>query len=82
MTEQHTITVTAYRTPEGKPTCAENFDEGRVCMMLRSTRWGLADVCALDVDRGRKANGLQRDNGGNGYLIPCAGCPVWGEVQS
>ena len=80
MTEQRTITVTAYRTPDGKPTCATDFDAGEVCVMLRSTRWGLADVCALDVDKGRKTNGLQRDDGGNGYLIPCDGCIVWVEV--
>lgn len=82
MTEQRTITVTAYRTPDGNPTCAKDFGSGEMCIFLRSTRWGSADVCALDVDHGRKKNGLQRDNLGNGYLIPCEGCIVWGGVQS
>jgi hypothetical protein len=81
MIEKRWVPIMAYRTPDGTPTCAVDFDAGEVCVMLRSTRWGLADVCALDVDKGRKTNGLQRDAGGTGYLIPCDGCIVWPDVE-
>ena len=74
MSEQRTITITAYRTPEGAPTCAVNFDAGEVCKLLQTTRYGMTEVCALQT--GRRV-GLDRGMGGNGYLIPCAECIVW-----
>lgn len=76
MNEQRTITVTAYRTPNGEPTCATDFDAGEVCQFLTTRKMGLVDVCALC--RGD----IQRDNDGRGYLVPVDGCPVWTEVQS
>ena len=78
MSEQRTITITAYRTPDGRPTCAVDFEAGEVCSLLQSTRWGLADVCALQPDYGRNTALLHRSHGGTGYLVPCAECIVWG----
>lgn len=75
MTEQRTITVTAYRTPEGKPTCATNIYTGQSCRFLESASFGRFLLCAAvrgDVYR----------DGAHGYTIPADGCPVWIGVQS
>lgn len=75
MTEQRTITVTAYRTPEGKPTCATNIYAGKVCRFMAVRKMGLIEWCVpigCDIDRA----------GDHGYTIPVDGCPVWTEVQS
>lgn len=76
MIEKRMIAVTAYRTPDGKPTCATNFDTGEICQFVKTRKFGLVEVCTV---RGRD---IHRDDGGRGYLVPAAGCPVWAEVQS
>lgn len=75
MTEQRTITVTAYRTPDGKPTCATNIYTGQSCQFLESASFGRFLLCAAT------ACSINRDGDG-GHTIPADGCPVWAEVQS
>ena len=79
MTESRTITITAYRDPAGRPTCAADFRAGLVCRLLQSARMGSVDVCALQT--GRRPC-LERYDLGTGYLMPTKTCPVWAEVQS
>lgn len=76
MTEQRTITVTAYRTPDGKPTCAADYVSGEVCRFATSRRVGQVEVC------GFVGCDIRRADQGYGYTIPVDGCPVWAEVQS
>ena len=64
------IPVTAYRTPEGAPTCARDFGDGRVCKFFTTRKFGTVDCCAY---LGRD---LERENG-NGWLNPLPDCPVW-----
>jgi hypothetical protein len=74
MTEQRTITVTAYRTPDGKPTCATNIYTGKHCRFLAVRKMGLIEWCGAtgcDISR----------NGDHGYTIPVDGCPVWAGVE-
>lgn len=77
MTEQRTITITAYRDPSGRPTCAVDFRTGLVCRLLQTARMGRDDVCALQT--GRRPC-LERYDGGTGYLMPAKVCPVWAGV--
>ena len=71
-TETRAIAVTACRTPDGKPTCCARWPEQR-CRFLQTRSFGAIECCgAIPAD-------LHRD-GGDGYLIPAAGCPVWSDA--
>lgn len=82
-TEAHTITVTAYRTPDGRPTCCARWPDSacprsmpaQMCQFLRTTRMGTVELCGATGDE------LQRHDDGFGYLIPAEGCPVWSDVD-
>jgi hypothetical protein len=67
MKEEVTITVTRYFTPEGKATCACNFDTGEVCRFLGARNFGFEDVCMLNGERIRK-------DGPTGFTIPHKDC--------
>lgn len=64
------IEVRAFREG-GQPTCALNFQEGRVCQFAGSRHFGLIKTClALGQD-------LFYPEGDNPFSRPLAGCPVW-----
>jgi hypothetical protein len=73
MIETKTIKVEAYRDPEGRPTCAVNFCEGKYCKFYETASFGTVEVCAFDNEIE-----LSRYEG-KGYLIPSKKCPIWSE---
>lgn len=71
MIESVTLTFARYRTPDGKPTCAVDFRDGRVCQFLGRRKAGQQDVCML---------GVQRDLDGPmsfGHTRPDDKCLIW-----
>ena len=64
------IPVIAYRTPDGAPTCARDFNDGRACRFLTTRKLGLVEVC------GYLCRDLERGNS-DGWLNPLPDCPVW-----
>lgn len=66
-----TISLNAYKTPEGSPTCAENFQTGRICKFLRFARFGTETLCEWTDNR--------IILGENGYTLPDKHCPLWSE---
>jgi len=68
---KRTIEITAYHTPEHKPCCALDFNSGKVCKFLATTRFGTVDVCRLNNQE------LRRGDYGTGYLVPTDSCIVW-----
>jgi len=71
---QRTITITAYQTPNGKPTCASDFSAGKVCQFLNTKRFGSIEMCGMTGN-----TAIDRWDGGYGYTIPVHGCPVWSQ---
>ena len=76
------ISVTAYRDSKGNPCCAGDFSTGEVCKFYRTQRFGVNETCVFADQSGRYAKTLERRNGGNGSLIPCAECPVWTNIKT
>jgi len=62
------LKVHRYRTPEGQPTCAINFEKGDVCMFYRTQRFGTFEVCEFASKR------IERPKD---YLAPVDNCPIW-----
>lgn len=71
--EYATISVTRYRSPDGKPTCCANHPAGETCRFLGSRRMGAVDVCMLGEQRDLAPLTL-------GFQRPDAKCEVWAEV--
>ena len=76
MNEPRTITVSAYRSPDGRPTCCSSWPD-HACGWMGVRKFGTVEVCrplSRDIDR----DGAD----GTGYLRPVDGCPVWaGEIK-
>jgi len=68
---KRTIEITAYRTPGRTPCCALDFQSGKVCKFVGTTKFGTVEVCRLDNQE------LQRGDNGKGYLVPTDSCIVW-----
>ena len=69
--ETATITLTRYRTPSGKHTCAARVPD-RVCRLYRIRRFGTEEYCGWAGDM------LERTD--EGYLQPCHDCPVRDDI--
>ena len=69
-TEQTTIVIKRFRSPDGIPTCCANHTLGTVCRFFGSRKVGTSDVCML---------GERRDlmNRTNGFIRPDNKCEVW-----
>jgi len=65
--ETRSITVRAFRDPDGNPTCGTT--EG-FCRFSGVGRLGTVPVCLA-------APGIYIRRRSNGYTEPCNGCPVW-----
>jgi hypothetical protein len=68
--ELKTITIKAYRTPSGSPTCSSDYQKGRTCQWLGGTNCGMTPVCMVT------RNILDRESE-LGYLAPDSNCPIW-----
>lgn len=79
--ETRQFSVVAYRDNDGNPCCAIDFRKGDVCLFYQTQRFGVNETCAFADRSGRYAKTLERRDGGNGSLVPCAECPVWGNVK-
>jgi hypothetical protein len=76
-TEQRTITIAAFRDPDGKPTCGDDFSSvSGKCKFIRVSSFGARWHCAVTGDELRDSNRSQ-----HGYLRPCVRCPVWAEKE-
>jgi hypothetical protein len=77
MTDVYNIPIERYRDSDGRMTCAYNRVRGSLCILLRSRNlgYGREDYCGFTGDV------LTCRDGGYGSLIPCAGCPLWPEVD-
>jgi hypothetical protein len=71
--ETVTITLTRYRTPSGKHTCAAQFPD-QVCRLYRTQRFGCEESCGWTGEL------LERENNGARYLQPCHECPLRDDV--
>ena len=67
------VTAYAYRTPNGTPTCARDFGDGKVCNFLTTRKNGFVEVC------GYLGRDLERENK-TGWIYPLLGCPVWSKT--
>jgi hypothetical protein len=66
------IEFVRYRTPDGLPTCALDFNAGYVCPFIATIGMcGKSEVC-LYTNRH-----LFRSEDGKGYLQPADSCPIW-----
>ena len=84
MQELVTVTYARYRTPDGEPTCAVDFTDGRYCPFYREQNTGFRETCILcpdtEIDRQGMHTRLIRRPGkgkGLGYLVPGTWCPLW-----
>jgi len=75
--ETKSINVTAYRDSKGNPCCAGDFRTGAVCVFYRTYKLGTGETCAFSDG----LQLLQRRDGGEGTLIPCKECLVWGDLS-
>jgi hypothetical protein len=69
MREITSINIERFRTPEGFPTCARDFESGQVCKFLTSQKFGFVDVCFF--------TGAELVRVNDAYLAPCNDCVVW-----
>lgn len=81
MNETTSLTVVRYRTKDGLPTCAANFETGEVCMFYATQRFGCSETCLFSDKSDRIWQSMARRDQGRGTLIPLATCPVWQEVK-
>ena len=72
--EEKTITITAYRTIRGEPTCAIDFTDGKVCKFLGLRNFGACEVCMVRGVDIKRSSEKSKD-----YLMPVENCPVWKE---
>jgi hypothetical protein len=69
MSEYRTIRIQVYRDPEGRPTCASNFEDGSICSLLYESRFG--------TDLGCGALNKPLFHGDHEFITPLKECPVW-----
>lgn len=75
--EGHTMQVVRYRDKAGVPTCAMDFDRGKVCKFYMSQKWGTHETCVFAEYYGKYWEPLKRRENGVGNLIPLKQCPIW-----
>lgn len=75
--EQFSLVVTRYRDSSSQPTCAADFNAGRVCMFYATQRFGCDETCLFANKEFRYWQSLNRRDNGKGSLIPLACCPLW-----
>ena len=75
--EQFSLVVTRYRDKDGNPTCAADFNAGRVCMFFATQRFGCDETCLFANKEWRYWTTLFRRDSGSGSLIPLEDCPLW-----
>lgn len=75
--EQFALVVTRYRDKAGQPTCAADFNAGRVCEFYCTQKFGCAETCLFANKEFRYWQEIGRRDGGAGSLIPLACCPLW-----
>jgi len=75
--EQFLLPVIRYRDKAGNPTCAADFNAGRVCTFYATQRFGCDETCLFANKEFRYWMSLNRRDGGVGSLIPLASCPLW-----
>lgn len=72
MSEQRTISITAYRDKNGRPTCCKQWPQQR-CIFLQTRKAGIVWICG--------ANGVYVDEyEEDSSLKPAGSCIVWGEA--
>jgi len=76
------VTLVRYRDAEGNPTCAVDFQSGRVCMFYATQRLGCHETCWFADKDARFWATLQRRNGGKGTLVPLSTCPLWPNAKA
>lgn len=73
--EVHKISIRAFRTDQGDPTCSLGPTRDQTCQFFRTRMFGSIEECAaLGVD-------IHRDPAPYGYLNPPAECPVWADYR-
>lgn len=70
--ETVTLEFTRYRTPKGKPTCAIDWDGGKICMFMGVSNFGCKVSCLVNP-------GASIENRKNrlGYTVPHKDCVMW-----
>ena len=82
--ERRTIAVTAYRDPDGYPTCCLDTGVAR-CRFMGARKMGSVEVCMVtgdDIVRGPFCTdrGDLAPRSDARWLRPVDGCPVWHPV--
>lgn len=74
MKENCLLPITRFRTEEGEPACATNFDTGEVCPFFAVSKMGVVETCMFAKNGELLHRGGEH---GTGFLIPLRDCPVW-----
>jgi len=72
--------VVRYRTPDGEPTCAVDFEAGEVCGYFRTQRMGVHETCLFAPEDYKGFGERLLRQGGSlpcGYLVPGSWCPLF-----
>lgn len=73
-TETVSVQFVRYRDPEGRPTCARNFETGDVCTFFRvGGAFGKLELCAMAQEQRLE----HRGDDPCGWLIPHDKCLLW-----
>ena len=75
--EPGSMAIVRYLDEEGQPTCASDFQNGRVCIFYGTQKFGCSETCWFADQDGRRWTQMQRRNGGEGTLVPLPTCPLW-----
>ena len=73
--------VVLYRDEDGNPTCASDFQNGRVCIFYVTHKFGCGETCLFSGRSGMRWMPMQRRKGGEGTLVPLPTCPLWVNVE-
>jgi len=68
------VKLKAFYTPAGQPTCAIDWNKGKICIFLRTKNLGTQECCSatgLNIYREDTMQGRKM-----GYLVPCEGCLI------
>ena len=71
------IKVDAYVDKDNLPTCAIDFNCGKVCKFYRTQRMGFNETCVFAESGGSYTEEMERRGEGTGTLIPVKKCPIW-----
>lgn len=71
------IEVEVYFDSDGNRTCATNFEDGSVCKLYRTQRFGMWETCLFAPWGKKYAEQIpRRGDDGRGTLIPPVWCPI------